>query len=146
MQTQHLARRSQCEWGIDAMQSQLPWRGVFSYLFAFTSCIKAKGYRTVTILSIRAPGAGSSVRGSRFFDRRLTCPRHLRSSFPFASWHSLLLAQRKKRHQCTSIQSQSRSSRPTPASTSKLTSGRTFRSAPTGRIRPLCAHPREMSA
>ena len=150
MQPQYLARRPQCERINDAKRPQTNEPPAFSYLFSFSSCIKAKGYRTVTILLIRRLCAKTSVRSRRIFDRRRTCPTSPKLSFPFASLPSLQLAQKKKQLPCTSIQSQSRSSQLTPANTSKISSGRAVRSASNLSIKTgllgLCAYSRGVGA
>lgn len=90
----------------------------------------AAGYRTVTVLPIRRPGANLSARGLRHFDRRPRCPRASKSFFPLASLLLLPHARSRRKRLYTSIPSRSQSSPCTPASTSNIFAGRTFVSAP----------------
>lgn len=88
------------------------------------------GYRTVTVLPIRRPGAKLLARGFRHYDRRPRCPRASKSFFPLASLLLLPHARSKRKRLFTLTQPQSRLSQCTQASTSNTFAGRTFVSAP----------------
>ena len=129
----------------DAIAPQNSAAQRIGYLF-LTGCSKlASGYRTVTALPIRGSGADAFACDLRPFDRRHRCPRASKSFFPWAWWPSLPLVRSKRKKLYLSIPSRSRSSRYTPASTSKIPTGRALAPVPADPS-VFCAAQREACA